>query len=358
MRNIIKIILTTIILAMFFINTSFATELGEENSGGTVVAIYNEKEYVAIGVTQEALMNGQVLDWSKWSSVDIITVYNRCARNSLKYYDMLGGKKDTWYVNFQRECQKRIKNEEIVVIGENSATLSTAGDGSGFDEDGNPVYDAKYELKVAKDMNEDDKEKAEEQKKKTEKEIAEYKNKTVKEIVQYLKEHNYDYPYGSVGSIWEQKLRQSLDSLKKSEDPKFDEYKKVYEEVWGNYETRTGAGSQQANPDEDDGPPAPGPSTVDDVIKGAQDFLAEGSERPILENELKSASDFLFNIFLGIAMIVAVIIGTIIGIQFMVASVEEKAKVKEALVPYAVGCTVVFGAFGIWKLVVTILSSI
>ena len=42
----------------------------------------------------------------------------------------------------------------------------------------------------------------------------------------------------------------------------------------------------------------------------------------------------------------------------MAGSVEQKAKVKDSLVPYIVGCTVIFGAFGIWKLVVTILRGI
>lgn len=96
--------------------------------------------------------------------------------------------------------------------------------------------------------------------------------------------------------------------------------------------------------------------TVDDTMQGAQDFLKKGQDSKINETELKKMSDFLFNLLLAIAMIVAVIIGMVIGIQFMVASVEEKAKVKESLVPYFVGCGVVFGAFGIWKLAVTILS--
>lgn len=48
------------------------------------------------------------------------------------------------------------------------------------------------------------------------------------------------------------------------------------------------------------------------------------------------------------------IVGTIIGIQFMVASAEDKAKVKEALVPYIIGCIVIFGAFTIWSIAVNI----
>lgn len=48
------------------------------------------------------------------------------------------------------------------------------------------------------------------------------------------------------------------------------------------------------------------------------------------------------------------IVGIIIGIQFMVASAEDKAKVKEALVPYVVGCIVIFGAFTIWSIAVNL----
>lgn len=98
------------------------------------------------------------------------------------------------------------------------------------------------------------------------------------------------------------------------------------------------------------------PSTVDSVIEGAQSFLDTGTKGTVKEAKLKSTSNFIYNILLGIAMVVAVIIGMIIGIQFMVVSVEEKAKIKEALVPYVVGCIVVFGAFGIWKLAMNILS--
>ena len=91
----------------------------------------------------------------------------------------------------------------------------------------------------------------------------------------------------------------------------------------------------------------------------AADFLNKGTGglSQIDESTLRSTSDFIYNLLLAIAMVVAVIIGIVIGIQFMTASIEEKAKVKESLMPYVVGCVVVFGAFGIWKLAVTILSN-
>lgn len=99
-------------------------------------------------------------------------------------------------------------------------------------------------------------------------------------------------------------------------------------------------------------------STVDDVMTGADSFLSAGSDTVIQDLTLKNTSDFVFNLLLAIAIVIAVIIGMVIGIKLMMAGIEEKAKLKEALMPYFVGCFVVFGAFGIWKLAVTILSKL
>lgn len=95
---------------------------------------------------------------------------------------------------------------------------------------------------------------------------------------------------------------------------------------------------------------------VDDVIEGAKGFLKTGEDVVFDSTKLYYTSNFIYMLLLAIAIVIAVVIGMIIGIQFMVAGVEEKAKVKETLLPYVVGCIVVFGAFGIWKLVVTILG--
>ena len=72
---------------------------------------------------------------------------------------------------------------------------------------------------------------------------------------------------------------------------------------------------------------------------------------------IQDMSNLIYNILLIIGVVVAVIVGLIIGIKFMTGSVEEKAKVKETFVAYIAGCVVVFGAFTIWKVVVTIIQS-
>lgn len=96
-------------------------------------------------------------------------------------------------------------------------------------------------------------------------------------------------------------------------------------------------------------------SWVDD----AKNFIkAGGGIATVDDDKLKDASDSIYNMLSSIGMIISVIVGIILGITFMMASADDKAKVKEALVPYIIGCVVVFGAFGIWKIVINTFSGI
>lgn len=98
-------------------------------------------------------------------------------------------------------------------------------------------------------------------------------------------------------------------------------------------------------------------SSLDDMITDANNFVKEG-EIQYEEDTLQDFSSTLFNIFSIVGAAVAVIVGIVIGIKYMIGSVEEKAEYKKMLVPYIVGCVVVFGAFGIWKLIVVMLEGI
>lgn len=71
---------------------------------------------------------------------------------------------------------------------------------------------------------------------------------------------------------------------------------------------------------------------------------------------LKTISSTIYNTLLTIGIVVAVIVGLVIAMKFMTGSIEQKAQVKETLIPYITGCIVIFGAFGIWRLVLNILN--
>lgn len=99
-------------------------------------------------------------------------------------------------------------------------------------------------------------------------------------------------------------------------------------------------------------------SSLDDMIGDADSFLNKGDSEHITTSSLQEFSNTFYNILLTIGIIAAVIAGMVIGIKFMMGGAEEKANIKEILIPYVVGCAVVFGSFAIWKLAVTILSQI
>ena len=94
------------------------------------------------------------------------------------------------------------------------------------------------------------------------------------------------------------------------------------------------------------------------MMTDADNFVKSGDNDKVKSSDLQNLSGIIYNIALQIGIGVAVIAGLALGIQFMLSSVEGKADVKKGLKVYAIGCVVVFGSFGIWKLVVTLMQQI
>ena len=91
-----------------------------------------------------------------------------------------------------------------------------------------------------------------------------------------------------------------------------------------------------------------------DIISSGKNFLEKGQkvEEVINTTALQSTSNFIYNMFLTVAIVLAVGVGTVLGIKFITSSVEGQAKIKEAIVPYIVGCIIIFAAFPIWSFIV------
>lgn len=93
------------------------------------------------------------------------------------------------------------------------------------------------------------------------------------------------------------------------------------------------------------------------VFSDAKDFIQTGensNQGNVNATGVQELSSYLYNILLSAGVVIAVIIATVLGIQFMTSSAEGQAKVKEALIPFIIGCIVVFGGFGVWKIGITI----
>lgn len=99
---------------------------------------------------------------------------------------------------------------------------------------------------------------------------------------------------------------------------------------------------------------------ITDIFSDARKFINTGrsSQNDFDIARFKINIDTIYNILLTVGIALTVIIGGILGIKFMMASAEDKAKIKEAMIPYVIGCIVIYGAFFIWKIAIIVLSDI
>lgn len=131
--------------------------------------------------------------------------------------------------------------------------------------------------------------------------------------------------------------------------------------------------------DEGGGGSGSGSSTSiwDKIFNSANDFLDKGKNQAAsgsvttkqdndttttiklpTNGDLKTITNDIYSIIFPLAVCITVIIGGVLGIKFMIASAEDKAKVKESMVPYVIGCVAIYGAFGIWKICIQIFSTL
>lgn len=99
---------------------------------------------------------------------------------------------------------------------------------------------------------------------------------------------------------------------------------------------------------------------LDDIISKGDDFLdaADENTNTIDEGDLQELSGFISGVLLSIAIGVTIISGVILGIKFVTQSIEDKAKIKESMVPWVIGILVSFGAFTIWEIAVNVFQNL
>lgn len=103
--------------------------------------------------------------------------------------------------------------------------------------------------------------------------------------------------------------------------------------------------------------------SLDGIFKAGDNFINEGKtesqkNEAINYEEFRLTTNNIGSVLTTLGIVLAVIIGGILGIQIMWGSIEQQVKAKEMIMLYVVGCIVIFGAFGIWKLAVTIFSQL
>lgn len=135
--------------------------------------------------------------------------------------------------------------------------------------------------------------------------------------------------------------------------------------VWNNIDSTQMHSNPNANegelkPDSSTSPSTNSSHNVDEIMKEAETFIQRGKKGSSTLNgdNLKIGSNTIYNILLSIGIVVAVAVGAYLGLKFVTSSADDKAKVKESLIPYIAGCVVIFGAFIIWRLAIYLLGGL
>lgn len=273
-------------------------------------------------------------------------------QNNKKVIDTLDEKQaNEWYKVLQNyDTQMRAP-----IITDSGAMIpNTYPDREKVEEILEAIAQRKQDIQAEKDK-EDNKNKTEEQKKEENAKLKKYK---VEEIRKYLIDHGASNLSEDVKEQWKKTIEKAVKDGEISEKQGEMDLERLDGQTIQdiNDTGKNNDTSVYKQPEVDRKKTAAG--SLADVIADGKSFLYNGNELQYDETSLQNFSTAMYNILLAIAVAIALIVGVIVGIKYMVGSVEEKANYKAMLIPYVAGCAVVFGAFGIWKLVVTILESI
>ena len=182
--------------------------------------------------------------------------------------------------------------------------------------------------------------------------------------------------YGTTIEEEKQKISNILNEVGASEDQKED-IEQSYDDIKNMQDAKNSTNKQDAvnavadavendknyiiykNPDRED-ETTDTAKDIDGLIADGDGFLAKANNLQGAVNiaGLQDFSNAFYNILFAIGIVASVIVGMILGIKLMLASPEGKAELKQYILPYIIGCVVIFAGFGIWKLVVTILANV
>ena len=83
-----------------------------------------------------------------------------------------------------------------------------------------------------------------------------------------------------------------------------------------------------------------------------------GGINPSEANVVTSKAGVIFNVISTLGIIVAAITIIIIGIKYMIGSVEEKAEYKKTMIPYLIGVVLIGSISGILQLIANLAANI
>lgn len=100
-------------------------------------------------------------------------------------------------------------------------------------------------------------------------------------------------------------------------------------------------------------------SSFSEMKGAADDFINAGkNDQKINAQTAKEKILPIANMLVGIATVVFLIVGGILGLQYMLNGANERAQLKQKLIWFVIAVVVVYGATGIFNIAVNIMTTI
>lgn len=95
------------------------------------------------------------------------------------------------------------------------------------------------------------------------------------------------------------------------------------------------------------------------INEKAKEFINRGSgKETISQQKVEQDLKPLAQILMGIAVLVLLSVGAILGVKYMISGADDRAKIKEKLIWYIVSAVLIFGAVAIFNIVINILNKV
>lgn len=102
-----------------------------------------------------------------------------------------------------------------------------------------------------------------------------------------------------------------------------------------------------------------GMPNMDEIHNQANQFTDTGKQNAAIDvNQIASIIKPLASILLGIGSVVLVVVTAVMGVKYMAATPDGRAKLKTQLIGIAISAIVLFGAYGIWEIAYTIMTEL
>ena len=93
------------------------------------------------------------------------------------------------------------------------------------------------------------------------------------------------------------------------------------------------------------------------ITDRAKDWIELGEKDSIIDSKPATKGfEEIAGLLWGIGIFIAVAVGMILGIRFMLSTPKGKAEISSLLTPYIIGVVIIVGALTIWRIVINLLD--